>query len=263
MQLTETNQIADSYDHIYISPHLDDAALSCGGAIAWHTSRGARVLVVTLCTAAPPADAGFSPFAAAMHQRWQLAPQDVVTARLQEDTQALERLGADSYWAGMSDAIYRMPIAYNSTQTLFGTPAPTDPLRPKLGALLNDLRARAPRAAFYVPLGVGNHVDHQLAYEAMVTGGWGRESAFYEDLPYAIVSSALERRISMLQRQFVSSIIDIDATLSRKLGAISSYGSQMNELFGGDAAMRERMTAYHETLRPETGTYGERVWVMA
>lgn len=263
MQITETSQIVDNYDHIYISPHLDDAVLSCGGAIARHTSRGGRALVVTLCTAAPPPDTIFSEFAQELHDRWQLAPQEVVSARLDEDSQALERLGADIYWAGMSDAIYRMPEVYKSEETLFGTPAPHDPLRRQLGMLLNDLRARAPRAAFYVPLGVGNHVDHQLTYETMVTSGWGRESAFYEDLPYATVAGALEKRVGALQRQFVSSIIDIDATLSRKLGAIASYSSQIGQLFGDDIAMRQEMTAYHELVRPEIGTYGERVWVMA
>lgn len=262
MQLTNTHQINDSYEHIYISPHLDDAALSCGGAIAKHTAQGTRVLVVTLCTAVPPMEGPFSDYAAAMHGRWQLAPADVVTTRLHEDTLALERLGADSYWAGFADAIYRLPEAYHSDESLFGVPASNDPLRQRLAALLDELHAQAPQATFYVPLGVGKHVDHQLTYDATVDGGWARASAFYEDIPYVCWPGALDRRMSNLRQQFVASIIDIDATLSRKLGAIASYASQMGELFRGEAVMHEQLTAYHETLRPEQGTYGERVWLM-
>src|SRR5258705_8534487 len=85
MQLEDLRQIHDGYDHIYLSPHLDDAALSCGGAIARHANAGARVLVVTLCTAAPPPAGPFSDFANAVHQSWGLASAEVVRARLRED----------------------------------------------------------------------------------------------------------------------------------------------------------------------------------
>src|SRR5437773_7157487 len=113
MQFEDLRQIHDGYDHIYLSPHLDDAALSCGGAIARHANAGARVLVVTLCTAAPPAGP-FSDFANAVHQSWGLAPAEVIGARLREDDLALARLDADTYRAGLLDAIYRRPDAYNS-----------------------------------------------------------------------------------------------------------------------------------------------------
>lgn len=262
MQITTIAQINDTYDHVYLSPHLDDAALSCGGAIARHTARGARVLVVTLCTAVPPAVGPFSPFAASMHARWQLAADVAVTARLHEDTLALERLGADSYWAGLQDAIYRLPAAYDSEQALFSQPATNDPLLRQLMALFDELHARAPQAMFYAPLAVGNHVDHQLTFAATFDGGWARETAFYEDIPYVLKPQSLETRLSAVQRLFVASMLEIDATLSRKLGAIASYASQMNELFGGEAAMRAQVTAYAEALRPETGTYGERLWLL-
>ncbi|KAB8142351.1 PIG-L family deacetylase [Chloroflexia bacterium SDU3-3] len=262
MQYTYIDQIPDVYKHIYISPHLDDAALSCGGAIARHTSQGDRVLVVTIATAAPAAEGPFSEFAAAMHGRWQLSPEHVVASRLQEDTLALERIGADSYWAGFLDAIYRIPDTYCTAEALFGRPAITDPLRQQLAALLDELHARASGAMFYVPLAVGGHVDHQLTYDATVAGGWASTTAFYEDVPYALKAGALEQRLGALPRKFVPSIIDIDATLSRKIGSIASYASQMGELFGGEDAMRKQIIDYHEQLRPEVGTYGERVWVM-
>src|SRR6185295_15615325 len=81
MELEDLRQIHDGYDHIYLSPHLDDAALSCGGAIARHANAGARVLVVTICTAAPPSDGPFSDFANEVHQGWGLAPAEVYSVR--------------------------------------------------------------------------------------------------------------------------------------------------------------------------------------
>ncbi|MBC8160275.1 MAG: PIG-L family deacetylase [Roseiflexaceae bacterium] len=262
MLLSDISQITDNYDHIYLSPHLDDAALSCGGAIARHSTRGARVLVVTLCTAVPPAEGPFSEFAAAMHSRWNLPADQVVATRLHEDAQALERIGADGLWAGFSDAIYRMPEQYNEPAKLFGSAAPGDPQHQQVMALLDDLHARAPSATFYSPLAIGGHVDHRIMYDATIAGGWGRSTAFYEDIPYVHQGGAIEQRMQQLPRPFVASIIDIDASLRRKLDAIAAYSSQMNELFGGEATMRAEIMAYHETLRPELGTHGERLWVM-
>src|SRR4249919_2584335 len=108
MQIEDLRQIYDGYDHIYLSPHLDDAALSCGGAIARHANAGARVLVVTLCTAAPPPAGPFSRFAQDHYLMWGLAPELAMAEREREDDLALERLDADTYRAGLLDAIYRM-----------------------------------------------------------------------------------------------------------------------------------------------------------
>jgi LmbE family N-acetylglucosaminyl deacetylase len=260
MQLEDLRQIHDGYDHIYLSPHLDDAALSCGGAIARHANAGARVLVVTLCTAAPPPAGPFSDFADAVHQSWGLAPAEVISARLREDDLALARLDADTYRAGLLDAIYRRPDAYNSRAALFGTPAPDDSLLYSTRQLIAALRGRVPRATFYAPLGVGNHVDHQIVYAAAHDAA-AAVVAFYEDFPYMLWAGAFEQRMRAIGQPFVASTIDIDTTLTRKIGAISAYVSQLSSLFEEPAALARIVGEYAENLRPESGTYGERVWL--
>jgi LmbE family N-acetylglucosaminyl deacetylase len=67
------------FDHIYLSPHLDDVALSCGGQIFLHTTAGQSVLVVTLMAGAPDADTAVSEFVQLLHQRWQLLPAPSAT----------------------------------------------------------------------------------------------------------------------------------------------------------------------------------------
>lgn len=263
MQITNRDQIDGRYAHIFLSPHLDDAALSCGGAIARHDADGARVLVVTLCTALPDSSTPFSSFAAATHATWKLAPEEAVSARLREDELAMERLGADFYWADFSDAIYRMPDVYINNESLFGTPAPNDPLGPELVALLVDLRRRAPNATFYAPLGIGNHVDHQLVCAAALIDANGTTTALYEDVPYVLREGALDQRFGALGGRFVPSTIDIDDGLSRKIGAIEAYTSQVDDLFGSTAEMHQAIIAYAEQMRPDEGTYGERIWLRA
>jgi len=260
MQLEDLRQIHDGYDHIYLSPHLDDAALSCGGAIARHANAGARVLVVTLCTAGPPPAGPLSRFAQDHYLMWGLAPERAMAEREREDDLALERLDADTYRAGMLDAIYRMPEVYVDNDRLFGTPAADDSLLYATRQLIAALHGRVPRATFYAPLGVGNHVDHQIVYDAACEGA-GAVMAFYEDFPYMLKSSALEQRMRALGQRFVASTIDIDATLTRKIGAIGAYASQLGSLFDEPEAMARIITDYAESLRPESGTYGERVWL--
>ncbi len=258
------DDLATAYDHIYLSPHLDDAALSCGGSIARFIADGQAVLVVTICAASPPADCAFSPFAQQLHRQWALLPAEAVRLRIQEDVQALETLGADCYLLDQLDAIYRMPAAYGDDATLFGSVAPGDPLADSLRGQISALAARYPAAIFYAPLGVGQHVDHQATYAvAAEFVRNGLSLAFYEDFPYVTLPDALERRLAQIggAEIFLSSVTNIDATLARKISAVESYRSQIRTLFGDVAAMARSVTAYAEGLRPELGTYGERIWM--
>ncbi len=260
MRITDLEQIQQNYDHIYLSPHLDDAALSCGGAIVGQRA-GQRVLVVTLCTLAPAPEGPFSELAQEFHGQWALGPDQVVAARLREDALAMERLGADYHWAGMLDAIYRFPQAYNARATLFATPAPEDPLLPALRQFIGVLRERAPGATLYAPLGVGNHVDHLLTYAA-ARDGMNNVSTFYEDFPYVAKPGALEMRMAGIGAPLHARVIDIDGTLAGKIGAVEAYASQLTELFGGAEAMGRAVSGYAKGLGGEGGGHAERLWIV-
>lgn len=261
---TAIDDLALMYDHIYLSPHLDDAALSCGGSIARFIGGGQTVLVVNVCAGTPPPNGPLSPFAQQLHHQWGLPADEVVRRRIQEDIAALETLGADCLLLDLLDAIYRMPDAYRDDATLFGAIAPDDPLVDSLHGYVAALVGRFPGAIFYAPLGVGQHVDHQVTYA--VADSFARSGinlAFYEDFPYVALSGALDRRIAQIGRTaiFLPSVTNIDATLPRKISAIESYASQIGTLFGDLSAMASSVTAYAEGLLPEVGTYGERIWM--
>jgi LmbE family N-acetylglucosaminyl deacetylase len=254
-----------SYRHVYLSPHLDDAALSCGGMIVRQRAAGEAVLVVTLCTAAPPPTGPFSDLALEFHAAWGLSPAEVVAARLREDEAAMAALGCDALWAGELDAIYRHPAAYNTREALFGTPAPDDPLLPALRRLLAVLRERFPAATFYAPLGVGHHVDHQLAHRAALEAA-GQPLALYEDFPYVARPGELELRMGDLEAPLAPRVTPVDGALAGKLAAIGAYASQMAELaasqLGREATPDEAMAlmvAAVESYGASVG--GERVWV--
>jgi LmbE family N-acetylglucosaminyl deacetylase len=184
------------YDSIYLSPHLDDVVLSCGGQIYAATQRSERVLIVTI-TAGDPHSA-ISDFAASLHSRWKLT--DATESRRQEDLAASTILGATALHWNIPDCIYRTdndgnPF-YVSEDDIFGAVAPQEMF------LVNDLAAqmRALPVARQVvmPLAVGEHVDHQLtrlAAEQAFVDESRVTLLYYEYCPYAQWPGALEQMI--------------------------------------------------------------------
>ncbi|MCS6839861.1 MAG: PIG-L family deacetylase [Roseiflexus sp.] len=245
------------YTRVYLSPHLDDAALSCGGAIA---AAPGRTLVITLCTAPPPPGAIFSAVALEFHAEWGLAPDEALHVRWAEDAAAMAILGVDYVYAGWLDAIYRLPDVYCSRAMLYRPPVPDDPVLPQARNLLRMLIECAPHATVYAPLGVGNHVDHLAVFEATVACPPDR-IAFYDDVNYALTPGAVEQRLAAIGKTLVAELVPFGTTALRtKIAAIAAYRSQMAALFGGTAAMEAAISAYHATLAQDRGGYAERIW---
>jgi LmbE family N-acetylglucosaminyl deacetylase len=244
---------ARNYEHVYIAPHLDDAVLSCGGRIAIQIAAGQRALAVTICAGSPAANAELSPFARYLHTAWALEG-DPVSLRREEDHRALAILGCDGLHLDLLDAPYRV-VAYGERDAVFGSPAADDPLPAALEPILAQLYAQQPRGRFYVPLGVGLHVDHQLVFAAgLALHEQGADVVWYEDAPYAAKQPhAVERRLTGLSERFTAEVLAIDAVLARKVAAIGEYRSQLRELFGA-AAMDQVMTEYAARVG------GERIW---
>src|SRR5438876_1587513 len=86
------------WNHVFVEPHFDDVALSCGGTVHALASRGERVLVVTVFAGNPGVGTRVTDFAAGQHARWGDA-LDPIAARLAEQEAAMAVLGAD--WRGL------------------------------------------------------------------------------------------------------------------------------------------------------------------
>ncbi|MGB9880661.1 MAG: PIG-L deacetylase family protein, partial [Anaerolineae bacterium] len=173
---------------VYLSPHLDDAALSCGGLIHQQGQRGRQPLVIT-CFAGVPDYGALSPFAIMQHQHWG-ETVNPIERRRREDVMAMTCLGAEYEHWDYSDCIYRRhpesgEFLYTSEEALFGAVASADCY------LSHELAARLKRslsvknALIYAPLAVGQHVDHQLVSQAaLMLRDEGFRVWFYEDYPY-------------------------------------------------------------------------------
>ncbi|HUY78476.1 MAG TPA: PIG-L family deacetylase [Ktedonobacterales bacterium] len=266
MRLTSLDQIDQNYRHIYLQPHYDDAALSCGGAIAIQSLTGQHSLVITVFGGVPAADLAASPFAIQTQQKMYLGTSaaEAVQQRRAEDEAALTSLGADVLWLDYLDAIYRgSPAYYQGNEALFGVVNPGDvPLDEELSALFLNIHERAPLAAIYAPLGVGHHVDHQLCCSAADRLAQRKLNVkFYEDFPYVAQQGALETRRRELGMVMEPEMVEISSLIRQKEEAVVQYKSQVAQLFGSEDQMRQSLRSYSGTLRRAyPGILIERYW---
>ncbi len=204
-----------------------------------------------------------------LHQRW-AGGTDPVETRIQEEAEAVTSLGAQPthmvYW---TDCIYRLskngtPL-YTTEESLFGEIHPDD----IAGQLLTTL-VLAPYErvnTLYVPLAVGNHVDHQIVRN------WGlslkkqyREVAliFYEEYPYSEKEGAVSRGLEFFAEQEppiqlqskVNKLVEQD--VAAKVGAIRCYHSQISTFWANEAEMEKSVRTTMN--RAGEGEPAERFW---
>jgi LmbE family N-acetylglucosaminyl deacetylase len=266
VQLTTLDQITRQYRHIYLQPHFDDAALSCGGAIVLQSATGQRPLIVTVFGGMPPAGAALSGFAGQLQQRMGvgLDAAEAVRRRREEDTNAAAVLGADTLWLDYLDAIYRgAPAYYQTNEALFGAVNGGDlALDEQLAAVFLNIAERAPLAAIYAPLGVGHHVDHLLCCSAADRLAQRKLNVkFYEDFPYVAQQGGPQARQAELAITMEPELVEISGTLAAKQEAIVRYASQIPQLFGSEERLRQMLRDYSGSLRRAyPGVAIERYW---
>ncbi|MBI5715544.1 MAG: PIG-L family deacetylase [Chloroflexi bacterium] len=234
------------FDALYLSPHFDDAVLSCGGNFHRRVGRGERVLVVTVFAAPPPND--LSPFAQSLHARWsalQLPEGSKPSGslpfdRAQEDRQALKRLGAECVHLNYHDCIYRRAEnrwLYDSEESLWGDVSSLEMfLVDELAKTFNDVAPLKPNAEVWCPFAIGDHVDHKLV--KLAASAWGkklkRRFRHYADYPYAeSVLGGIEIPLSDSDRQ-------------AKIESIRCYSSQISTFWEDDSAMVNRVSQWTE-----------------
>ncbi|MEK7389804.1 MAG: PIG-L family deacetylase [Elusimicrobiota bacterium] len=251
---------AEKPAHVFLSPHLDDAALSCGALIAQLSAAGQACLVVTVCAGVPPAGFVFSKAALRLHRSWGLRDETAVQTRLAEDSAAMALLGAQRRLLDFLDDMYRPPVLVERARRKLArlgaelgawTRATTVDARlaADVAAALRDIRILYPGTAWYAPLGVGLHPDHLAVYEAARRlPDMGDAMLFYEDFPYGVVPGASARRLAEIGGQQTRRPFRIEEkALASKLSAISAYGSQVSTLIdGGAAAMPQAVSEFGE-----------------
>lgn len=208
---------------VAFSPHLDDAAFSCGGTLARLVQAGWAVTLCTVFTRSVPAPSGF---ALACQTDKGLSPEaDYMALRRAEDADACAALGVEPLWLDWPEAPHR---GYHDAASLFRPPLPQDPahgLAKSLPALKVDL-VLAPQA-------IGGHVDHVLLVQALL--GDARPTLWWTDFPYA-TRPATARPLAAWMAQLPECRVDGDACA--RLAACTAYRTQLDFQFGSEAGLK-------------------------
>ncbi|MGB6065798.1 MAG: PIG-L family deacetylase [Desulfomonilaceae bacterium] len=240
--------VMEEYLHLYLSPHLDDAILSCGGLIYAQRQAGEQVGVLTLCTGLP--DPGTESTLARQYQSAWSKSGDGMALRRIENAAVLSSWEVQDWECGTPDAIFRTgggtPYYQNRTD-LFSEPHPEDAAfsLPAWEERIRQMAGEGPSICLYAPLGVGHHVDHELARQM---GQWMGESGwrvwFYEDYPYVELEAdgvqTAQARFGNYRWTSRSVCIDVQA----KIEALRTYRTQIERVFGCDTDMVRRVKSF-------------------
>lgn len=229
---------------LFLSPHLDDAVLSCG-ALMEAQAKGREIIVATLFTEALPAP---HTKAARSFMRQCTIPDalGLFEARQSEDKAVLEDMGVQSIHLGHVDALFRrrkplkpgsgawdrlLPELSHSYPTYrfdiaLGRISRTDRgLIHQLRSDIAELMALTRAELLFCPVGVGKHVDHLITRKA---GEAHPENlVMYSDFPYNLSAGPDERHLSRLG--FVP--WTWESGLEAKTCRIRQYDSQADALF--------------------------------
>lgn len=267
-----------------VSPHLDDAVLSCGVRMQRVRATGGRVTVINIFTAGNNA-----------------------AARRAEEQAALAVLGAEAVFLDEWDAPERDPRYQDVAEIFTGDLAPVPPaFIVHIAERLRGLFADADEVL--LPLAAGFHIDHCIAHAA------GRHLAvalpqlpqsYYEDRPYSLWSGMLQARMNMIgcrtdlpvitpeemtarkvDFHFVSGggkfpsrvnaanllppasfalhgeardLVASDAEIAKVYDSLAHYTSQMPYIYPDRATFLQENLA-HESARSGRAVYAERSW---
>jgi LmbE family N-acetylglucosaminyl deacetylase len=220
--------------HLFLSPHFDDAIGSCGGIIGRLVNLGHPVRVLTAFGGVECEP--FSMPARVLHGEWKL--KRPVSHRRLEDASACGLLGCESSFLEFPDAIYRQGAdgrhLYPTFESLRGSVAREDHALPeRLASRLGDYLS-GKDAVIYCPMAIGGHVDHVLARNCgRVVSADDRCVVYYRDFYY---DRTWDGHVEDTALEHVNVALT-DQELGKKVAAFSEYKSQISGLFESQTAM--------------------------
>jgi LmbE family N-acetylglucosaminyl deacetylase len=235
---------------IYLSPHLDDAALSVGGLL-WEQSQAGESVSIWTLFAGDPAPGALSPFAESLHTRWGVG-REAIAARRAEDKRACQILGATPYHFSTPDCIYRTSEQthlhlYASEESLFGEVHPDE--QSLIRKISQMLQAEIPPDAQVVcPLALGGHVDHRLTRAAAQR--LDSHLAYYADYPYLLENPAWDPGPYKSALHLVS-----EQGITAWQNAVAEHHSQFSTFWQTVDEMRHAIQAYAREME------GVKLWV--
>jgi LmbE family N-acetylglucosaminyl deacetylase len=230
---------------IFLSPHLDDAILSCGGLIHEIVKEGQDVQVWTICSGDPP-PGPLSPLALTLHGRWK-TDFNAPAVRRSEDIAACEVLGIKFVHFDIPECIYRQhPITGNpvigTNEELFQSlPEFEKPLAMQVAMILENRMTE--NTKLVSPMAAGDHIDHHLVRTAVEM--INPSAYYYPDYPY--ISASINALHKWLQPGWEANKFNVSTNgLAAWQLAVANYKTQISTFWSGKQGMEAGLQEYWE-----------------
>jgi LmbE family N-acetylglucosaminyl deacetylase len=236
---------------LFISPHLDDVAFSCGGTLIRLAQNGWVVVLCTMFTRSVPDPQGF---ALTCQTDKGIAPDvDYMALRRAEDEQFATIAGVH--------ALLHLPHAeaphrgYHSAPELFDGMHSDDQIWKQLVDDLRRLRDEYAPNLIVAPQGLGNHVDHLQVIQAVIAAELPDRMCWYRDTPY-IIRQPTSAPSPLLPNGLLEQGVRIDEAIERKIMGCCAYTTQIGFQFGGAAEVDRKLRALHHREAERVGIAG-------
>ncbi len=224
--------------YIFLSPHLDDVPLSCGGIVNNLTSSG-RIVEIWTFFSGSAENNQLTPFAQSLHDRWKLA-FNAPEIRRKEDVNACKVLGSSFRHFDFPDCIYRYdqagkPIVEKEDDLYQTIPTSEQYLVDAFSRIISSDTNSSD--IIVSPMSIGDHVDHRIVVASIIKLN-PDNLYFYEDYPYV---SKLEQNPTGINKlipwQFDLSPADIENWHK----SISEYQSQISTFWQNTERMKQEI----------------------
>jgi len=242
-----TLQLSKYKDIYIISPHFDDAALSCGGLLSKLDSK-ANITVINIFSKAHK-----GPYTLSAKKFLRVSGNfkdatSLFSARQREDKEALSAVKIKIVNLGLQDSLFRRKSKVSVLGKIFPEIDHNYPTyrwhvlksSGKNDAAVEELKKKLTRFSkkgtiALVPYGIGNHVDHRIARgvcEELFTN-----LILYSDFPYNIRT----KNYGKAPKNYIKK--ELSVNLMEKEELLKKYKTQFNGLFSG-----QKMPAHKEVF---------------
>ncbi|RAW94328.1 MULTISPECIES: PIG-L family deacetylase [unclassified Photorhabdus] len=256
--------------HLFLSPHLDDVALSAGGLIHKLVSENQKVVILTFFT---EYDENItSHYSHSAHNDNMYSFIKLYSKRVNEDIAFCNKLSAIPIHGKILDCIYRTdqygePMYKNSAMIYSGQIHKSDDASDMAQDLIDKTLLNYQPDYIYAPLGIGRHVDHIIINNLVnnIKGSHKLKILLYEDFPYVlgeypvINPDSLENAL-LRNNKFDKHAILVDIDLKEKVQNILFYESQLEPLFDNKSNILISLEKYHRTINEIKAQ--ERFWLI-
>lgn len=211
---------------IFVSPHLDDALLSCG-ALIHYLAPQTPVVIVTAFTESHDRPKNLSTWNFLRLSGYKSAA-DLFAQRRQEDIDIATGLGAKAIHLGFTDSLYRLKPNSHFIYPFFswalkrGKISVSDyPLIEQIAVKVKSLCTK--NTVIFGPAAIGNHMDHLLVRK--VCDEYFPQTIYWSDFPYNVWSN----KFTFDKPNY--STLEWQKNLSIKIDLLKKLETQINFIF--------------------------------